>query len=46
MSTNYILLIVLVNQLVTIETDPYACCNQAHAFAVCTEWNEFQVRRL
>ena len=33
------------NQLVTIETDPYACCDKAHAFAVCTEWNEFRVRK-
>ncbi|XP_066924790.1 UDP-glucose 6-dehydrogenase-like [Clytia hemisphaerica] len=31
-----------VHKLVTIEKDPYECCQKSHAFAVCTEWNEFQ----
>eukprot|EP00049_Salpingoeca_infusionum_P023437 m.12116 g.12116 ORF g.12116 m.12116 type:complete len:464 (+) comp5803_c0_seq1:632-2023(+) len=31
-----------VDRLVTLETDPYAAMNGAHALVVLTEWDEFQ----
>lgn len=31
-----------VKKLVTIATDPYAAAAEAHALAICTEWDEFK----
>ncbi|XP_031570978.1 UDP-glucose 6-dehydrogenase-like, partial [Actinia tenebrosa] len=31
-----------VKRLVTIEQDPYKAVDKAHAFVVCTEWDEFK----
>uniref|UniRef100_A0A8C9RKX3 UDP-glucose 6-dehydrogenase n=1 Tax=Scleropages formosus TaxID=113540 RepID=A0A8C9RKX3_SCLFO len=31
-----------VSQLVTIATDPYAACENAHAIVICTEWDMFK----
>jgi len=32
-----------VKKLVSIEKDPYKAVENAHAFVVCTEWDEFKV---
>lgn len=31
-----------VKELVTVETDPYEACHNAHAIAICTEWDVFR----
>lgn len=35
--------ILTVKKLVSIEKDPYKAVENAHAFVVCTEWDEFKV---
>lgn len=34
---------VRVEQLVTVADDAYTAVDRAHAFVVCTEWDEFKV---
>ncbi|KAJ8405449.1 hypothetical protein AAFF_G00319220 [Aldrovandia affinis] len=31
-----------VSRLVTVSTDPYAACEDAHAIVICTEWDMFK----
>uniref|UniRef100_A0A4W5QN11 UDP-glucose 6-dehydrogenase n=1 Tax=Hucho hucho TaxID=62062 RepID=A0A4W5QN11_9TELE len=33
--------LILVSRLVTIVTDPYKACENAHAIVICTEWDMF-----
>lgn len=32
----------MVDELVTVEKDPYEACKESHAIAVCTEWDLFK----
>lgn len=40
---SFFLLSFIVKKLVSIEKDPYKAVENAHAFVVCTEWDEFKV---
>lgn len=32
-----------VSDLVTVTSDPYKACENAHALVICTEWDMFKV---